>query len=248
MELAWLERGGRRGRRWLSEWRGWALSVESRGVRCDDLCPCLPSHEHVPDPTLSLFMTTTTTTTTTTTSATTTSTSTIAPTPLQGATAKSTTAWQTDLEALFHRAKDRFPDVVWALLTEGDAESTGEQVYGHKGIHLPYFLSPCPRTSLDPPFLTIHTPPTFSAICDISTYPNSQLSSTLVLHQASKHDISHFALPPHYLQAPWMCILHPAFLPSPLSHFPLVVLMSPPYLAPPPPSALHRPFHKAKMA
>ncbi len=81
-------------------------------------------------------MTTTTTTTTTTTSATTTSTSTIAPTPLQDATAKSTLAWQTDLEALFHRAKDRFPDVVWALLTEGDAEPTGEQVYGHKGIYL----------------------------------------------------------------------------------------------------------------
>src|SRR6266852_7170489 len=102
----------------------------------DDLCPCLQSHEHVPHSTLSLFMTTTTTTTTTTTSATTTSTSTIAPTPLQDATAKSTLAWQTDLEALFHRAKDRFPDVVWALLTEGDAEPTGEQVYGHKGIYL----------------------------------------------------------------------------------------------------------------
>lgn len=103
----------------------------------DDLCPCLPSHEHVPNSSLSLFMTTTTTTTTTTTSATTTSTSTIAPTPLQHATAKSTLSWQTDLEALFHRAKDRFPDVVWALLTEGDAEPTGEEVYGHKGICLP---------------------------------------------------------------------------------------------------------------
>ena len=77
---------------------------------------------------------TTTTTATTTTTTTTTSTSTIAPTPLQHATRKSTLAWQADLEALFHRAKDRFPDVVWALLTEEDAEPTGEQVYGHKGI------------------------------------------------------------------------------------------------------------------
>jgi hypothetical protein len=191
-------------------------------------------------------MTTTTTTTTTTSAAT--STSTIAPTALQDATVKSTIAWQTDLEALFHRAKDRFPDVVWALLTEGDAEPTGEQVYGHKGIYLRllsiYLPAHLPRTF---PFLPIHTVPTFSAICDISTYPNSQLSYTLALHQASRHDISHFALPPHYLQAPWMYILHPAFLPSPLSLFPLV-LKSPPCLAPPPPFALHRPFHKVKMA
>jgi hypothetical protein len=241
MEQAWLGRGGRRGRRWLSEWRGWALSVESRGVRCDDLCPCLPSHEHVPSSTLSLFMTTTTTTTTTT-SATTTSTSTIAPTPLQDATAKSTRAWQSDLEALFHRAKDRFPDVVWALLTEGDAEATGEQVYGHKGIYLSLL-----SISLPVHLPQIHTAPPFSAIYDISTYPNSQLSCTLALHQASRHDISHFALPPHYLQAPWMYTLHPAFLPSPLSLFPLA-LKSPPYLAPPPPFALHLPFHKVKMA
>ncbi|KAI0001219.1 hypothetical protein BJV77DRAFT_1155627 [Russula vinacea] len=77
---------------------------------------------------------TTTTTATTTTTTTTTSTSTIAPTALQDASAKSTLAWQADLEALFHRAKDRFPDVVWALLTEEDAEPTGEEVYGHKAI------------------------------------------------------------------------------------------------------------------
>ena len=147
MELAWLGRAGRRRRRrWLSEWRGWALRVVGA---CDDLCPCLPSHEHVPTSALSLLMTTTTTTATTT-SATTTSTSTIAPTPLQGATAKSTLAWQTDLEALFHRAKDRFPDVVWALLTEEDAELTGEQVYGHKGIYLRLLLSPSPCTSFKP--------------------------------------------------------------------------------------------------
>ena len=73
-------------------------------------------------------MTTTMTTTTTTT------TSKSTPTPLQDATVKSTVAWQTDLEALFYRAKNRFPDIVWALLT--DDEPTGEQVYGHKGILL----------------------------------------------------------------------------------------------------------------
>ena len=44
-----------------------------------------------------------------------------------------------------------------------------------------------------------------------------------------------------------MYILHPAFLPSPLSPFPLA-LKSPPYLAPPPPFAPHLPFHKVKMA
>ena len=187
-------------------------------------------------------MTTTTTTTTTTTSATTTSTSTIVTTPLQHATAKSTGAWQSDLEALFHRAKDRFPDVVWALLTEGDAEATGEQVYGHKGIYLPL-----PFISLPAHLPQIYAAPPFSAIYDISTYPNSQLSYTLALHQASRHDISRFALPPHYPQAPWMYTLHPAFLPSPLSPFPLA-LTSPPSLAPPPPFALHRPSHKVKMA
>ena len=125
----------------------------------DDLCPCLPSHEHVPNSALSLFMTTTTTTTTTT-SATTTSTSTIAPTPLQDATAKSTLSWQTHLEALFHRAKDRFPDVVWALLTEGDAEPTGEQVYGHKGIYLSLLSISLPARHLQSSIL----PPPFSAI------------------------------------------------------------------------------------
>ncbi len=61
-------------------------------------------------------------------------------TPLQDATLKSTLAWQSDLEALFHRAKDRFPDVVWALLTEEDGEPTGEQVYGHKGTFRTYPL------------------------------------------------------------------------------------------------------------
>ncbi|KAI0254611.1 hypothetical protein BJV78DRAFT_1185641 [Lactifluus subvellereus] len=81
-------------------------------------------------------MTTTTTTATisSSTSATTTTITSTSSSPLQDATRKSTGAWQSDLEALFHRAKDRFPDVVWALLTEEDGEPTGEQVYGHKAI------------------------------------------------------------------------------------------------------------------
>jgi hypothetical protein len=133
----------------------------------DDLCPCLPSHEHVPNSALSLFMTTTTTTTTTT-SATTTSTSTIAPTPLQHATAKSTISWQTDLEALFHRAKDRFPDVVWALLTEGDAEPTGEQVYGHKGIYLHLLSISLP--ALLPQTLSTLPPSVTSRLIPIHSY------------------------------------------------------------------------------
>lgn len=60
---------------------------------------------------------------------------------LQEATKNSTTVWQADLEALFHHAKDRFPDVVWEL---GGAEADDddddivdrknvEEVWGHKG-------------------------------------------------------------------------------------------------------------------
>lgn len=216
------------------------VGVESSRA-CDDLCPCLPSHEHVPCSALSLFMTTTTTATTTTTT-TTTSTSTIAPTALQDASAKSTLAWQADLEALFHRAKDRFPDVVWALLTEEDAEPTGEEVYGHKGIASVYFSSPSHPFLLLP--IRIALP--LSAIRGIWTYLNSQLLYTPALHQVSRHDISPFALPPHYLQAPWMYIPQPGFLPSPLSLLPLVP-KSPPYLAPLRPFAPHHPSHKARM-
>ncbi|KAF7310151.1 hypothetical protein MIND_00388500 [Mycena indigotica] len=46
---------------------------------------------------------------------------------LQEATRGATGAWQTDMAALFRRAKERFPDVVWAL--EG-----GDEVWGHKAI------------------------------------------------------------------------------------------------------------------
>jgi len=55
---------------------------------------------------------------------------------LQEATKSSTTVWQQDLEALFHHAKDRFPDVVWELCgadDEGDEEKDVEEVWGHKG-------------------------------------------------------------------------------------------------------------------
>ena len=59
----------------------------------------------------------------------------VRPPALLEATKKSTTAWQEDLQALFHRTKDRFPDVVWDLLDEDamDEGGTPEEVWGHKG-------------------------------------------------------------------------------------------------------------------
>lgn len=82
---------------------------------------------------------------------------------LQEATKKSTIVWRQDLEALFHHAKDRFPDVVWEL---GGGEDDGDQreVWGHKAIvyarappsfqtryfsfrPTPYASSPPPTTS-----------------------------------------------------------------------------------------------------
>ncbi|KAI0067016.1 hypothetical protein BV25DRAFT_1270103 [Artomyces pyxidatus] len=56
------------------------------------------------------------------------------PPALTEATKKSTVAWQTDLESLFHQAKDRFPDVVWELLAEENGDGSGEEVWGHKAI------------------------------------------------------------------------------------------------------------------
>ncbi|KAJ7086874.1 hypothetical protein B0H15DRAFT_844186 [Mycena belliarum] len=50
---------------------------------------------------------------------------------LQEATRNSTSAWQRDLVALFQHAKERFPDVVWELTTEGQGT---EEVWGHKAI------------------------------------------------------------------------------------------------------------------
>ena len=60
------------------------------------------------------------------------------PPALLEATKRSTTSWQEDLKVLFHRAKDRFPDVVWDLVDEdamddGD-ENASEEVWGHKGV------------------------------------------------------------------------------------------------------------------
>lgn len=43
----------------------------------------------------------------------------------------STIAWQADLKNLFHHAKERYADVVWELVIEG--ESGFEEVWGHKG-------------------------------------------------------------------------------------------------------------------
>ena len=51
---------------------------------------------------------------------------------LAAAQVASTTTWQTDLKALFDRAKDRFPDVVWELSAEDN--HVGDEVWGHKGI------------------------------------------------------------------------------------------------------------------
>lgn len=57
----------------------------------------------------------------------------VRPPGLSEAQKKSTTAWQTDLQALFHQAKDRFPDVVWDLTDEDALNSEVEEVWGHKG-------------------------------------------------------------------------------------------------------------------
>ena len=59
------------------------------------------------------------------------------PPALAEATKKSTSTWQEDLQTLFHRAKDHFPDVVWDLVDE-DAmdDSSNEEVWGHKGTTL----------------------------------------------------------------------------------------------------------------
>jgi hypothetical protein len=59
----------------------------------------------------------------------------LTPPSLQDATARSTATWQSDLEALFHHAKDRFPDVVWHVIDEDcdDDKAVAEKVWGHKG-------------------------------------------------------------------------------------------------------------------
>ena len=61
----------------------------------------------------------------------------VRPPALLEAASKSTSAWQNDLNVLFHRAKDRFPDVVWDLVDEDamdEGNGRGEsEVWGHKG-------------------------------------------------------------------------------------------------------------------
>lgn len=41
--------------------------------------------------------------------------------------------WRKDLQTLFERAKERFPDVVWELGDNDDPDSV-EEVWGHKGV------------------------------------------------------------------------------------------------------------------
>ncbi|EGO03664.1 hypothetical protein SERLA73DRAFT_69514 [Serpula lacrymans var. lacrymans S7.3] len=55
------------------------------------------------------------------------------PPGIHEATQNSTSAWQNNLQSLFHHAKDRFPDVVWELIGEHDDKSKDpEEVWGHK--------------------------------------------------------------------------------------------------------------------
>lgn len=50
---------------------------------------------------------------------------------LYEANANSAAVWQADLIKLFHHAKERYADVVWELVPDG--ETDGEEVWGHKG-------------------------------------------------------------------------------------------------------------------
>ena len=68
-----------------------------------------------------------------------------APSPLglAEATSNSLATWQHHLAELFRTAKDRFPDVVWALTADNnnddddddnDNDNVLEEVWGHKGV------------------------------------------------------------------------------------------------------------------
>lgn len=59
------------------------------------------------------------------------------PPALKEAVSKATEVWQDDLQQLFHRAKDRFPDVVWDLIDEEVIDAEAEEVWGHKGASPP---------------------------------------------------------------------------------------------------------------
>ena len=67
------------------------------------------------------------------------------PHTLAEATKKSTSTWQEDLQTLFHRDKDRFPDAVWDVVDE-DAmdDSTNEIVHSHKGTTFSQLLELLP--------------------------------------------------------------------------------------------------------
>ncbi|KAF8508576.1 hypothetical protein BU17DRAFT_56655 [Hysterangium stoloniferum] len=55
------------------------------------------------------------------------------PIALEVACSASTTDWQLHLEQLFHNSRDRFPDVVWELQSEGELLPS-EEVWGHKAM------------------------------------------------------------------------------------------------------------------
>ena len=55
------------------------------------------------------------------------------PPALTEATKESTSTWQEDLEILFRRAKDRFPDAVWdAVYEDSMDDSMNKRVHSHK--------------------------------------------------------------------------------------------------------------------
>ena len=54
-----------------------------------------------------------------------------ASTTLATTTKASMVEWRNDLQKLFERAKERFPDVVWEL---GDDPDKVEEIWGHKGM------------------------------------------------------------------------------------------------------------------
>lgn len=65
------------------------------------------------------------------------------PPGLAEATKNSLTTWQQHLEELFRRAKDRFPDVVWELTAGDDEEKVIEEVWGHKGLSVQFYILSC---------------------------------------------------------------------------------------------------------
>ena len=64
------------------------------------------------------------------------------PPALAEITNKSTSTWQEDLQTLFHRAKDRFPDAGWDLVYEDSMDdSINERVHSHKGTTFSQLLN-----------------------------------------------------------------------------------------------------------